>query len=83
MINTKTSVAAEKTVGEIQAMLAKAKANALMIEYGTTGRPEIVCFRLTINDTPVSFRLPANWEGVHKVLQRMPRVAVDSISFGE
>ncbi len=66
--NYTTSVKAEKTVGEIQAMLARAGASAVMFEFDE-GDVSAISFRLMHNDVPLSFRLPANIDKLYIVLQ--------------
>lgn len=67
--NVTTSVPAEKTIGEIQAMLAKIRASALMIEY-TDGQPAAIFFKLTRGDHELNFRLPSNWQGILEAMKR-------------
>lgn len=70
ILNYTTQIAAEKTVAEIQSMLAKAKAQAVLTEYDTTGVLTAVSFRLNTVNGLASFRLPARVDNIHKVLQR-------------
>lgn len=67
--NRTTSIESAKTVGEIQAMLATAKASALMIDY-EDGQPCAVAFQLRSGEQSLTFRLPCNWKGVLHALQR-------------
>lgn len=61
--NKSTTVPAEKTVAEIQSMLAAAKANALMIDY-EGGVPSAISFRLVRGNSSIAFKLPSNWQGL-------------------
>lgn len=67
--NITTSVPAEKTVGEIQGILAKIHASAMMIEYNE-GQPEAISFKLNREGHELSFRLPSNWQGIFRAMKR-------------
>ena len=69
ILNYTTSIAVEKTVGEIQAMLAGAGASAVMIEYDDERILSSVAFKILYNGTPVSFRLPAQLDPIYVILQ--------------
>lgn len=69
LLNYTTRIAVEKTVGQIQAMLAEAGAAAIMIEYDTERILSSVSFRIEYNDALVSFRLPAQLDPVYVILQ--------------
>lgn len=77
LLNYTTSISTEKTVSEIQAMLAKAKACAILTEYDGDQILSAISFRLvSAAHGQLSFRLPANIENVYKVLvkdNRIPR----------
>lgn len=68
ILNYTTQIDAHRTVGEIQAMLAKAGAKAVSVEYGD-GVPAAVMFAIDIAGFPTRFRLPSRWEGVAKRLE--------------
>ena len=70
ILNYTTSVPATKTVGEIQALLVKAKASAVLQEFDENGLIEAISFRISTTHGVVHYKLPANVEGVWKVLQR-------------
>ncbi len=71
--NYTTSIKAEKTVGEIQAMLARAGATAVLFDFDG---PDVsaISFRLLHNKIMVSFRLPANIDNIYVVLQSDPDI---------
>ena len=71
--NYTTGVKAEKTVGEIQAMLARAGASAVMFEFDD-GDVSAISFRLMHNDVMLSFRLPSNIDRLYIVLQNDPDI---------
>lgn len=72
ILNYTTTIAVEKTMGEIQGMLAKAGASAVLAEY-----EEGIVVRLSFKaKTPhgmVAFCLPANIDGVYKSLYKSPK----------
>jgi hypothetical protein len=74
LLNYTTSISTDKTVSEIQRMLAKAKALAVLTEYDAEGIMSAVSFRMDIAAGIVSFRLPARIDNVYKVLVRDSRV---------
>jgi hypothetical protein len=68
--NRTTTISAEKTVSEIQSMLASVRASAMMIDYDTDGTPCGIAFRLEREGQSMAFRLPSDWQGVLKALKR-------------
>lgn len=69
LLNYTTQIDVHKTLGEIQGLLAKAKARRISIDY-ENGEPVGVSF---VIETPIGlqpFRLPMNGEAVFKVLSR-------------
>jgi hypothetical protein len=73
ILNYTTQVDAHKTVGEIQAILAKAGVLAVSVEY-TDGEPVALRFVVKVRDMPIDFRLPTRWEGVLKRMVNDPNV---------
>ncbi len=69
ILNYTTSISVDKTVGQIQAMLAKAGAQAVLVEYDDERILSSVSFRIEYNGTMVSFRLPAQLDPVYVILQ--------------
>jgi len=67
--NYTTSIKTEKTVGEIQKMLATAGAAQVLFDFDGPN-VSAISFRLLYNGTMVSFRLPANVDNIYVVLQR-------------
>lgn len=74
ILNYTTTISAEKTAGEIQAKLAKAKAQAVLCEYDDEGVMCAMSFRIMTKHGVVSFRMPANTAGVYRALTKDPRV---------
>lgn len=64
LLNYTTGVESIKTVGEIQAMLAKAKATRIMLDY-EDGEPGALTFQLHGNP----YQLPCRWQAVQKLLR--------------
>ncbi len=69
ILNYTTTIKAEKTVGEIQGILAAAGAGAVLTEYGPDGIVAALSFRINTVNGQLSFRLPARYKGVYKRLQ--------------
>lgn len=69
ILNYTTTIADHKTVGEIQAVLARAGAVSVNMEYDQ-GQPAAIAFVVRIGDNYVNYRLPSNWEGVYKRMSR-------------
>lgn len=74
ILNYTTSVAAEKTTTEIQQILAKAKAKAIVTEYDDEGVLSSMSFQVIFNDMPMHFRLPARIDKIFIILQNDPNV---------
>lgn len=75
--NYTTEVPASRSVQEIQDMLAHAGASAMMLEYAPQHLRDrerdiavvsAISFRLAVEGKPLSFRLPARWQAVHRKL---------------
>jgi hypothetical protein len=64
-----TSVSVGRTVSEISWLLAEAKATAILSEFND-GVIKAISFRIKTEFGVLTFRLPANAEGVLAVLQR-------------
>ena len=67
--NYTTDVAEEKTVAEIQMLLAVKGARSIQIDYDDKARPSAVSFVIVIQDVPLPFRLPCNFDGVFKAMK--------------
>ena len=70
LLNYTTSVAAEKSVAEIQAKLARAGAHQVLHEYDPEGVIAAVAFRIKTEFGDMAFRMPADIDKVHAVLKR-------------
>lgn len=69
LLNFTTKIAVEKTVGEVQAMLAKAGARKVNLDYAD-GRPVAVAFLIDTATGQHAFRLPVDAEATWRVLVR-------------
>ena len=70
ILNYTTSISVVRTASEIQEILSRAGTKTVMIEYGLDRSPIAVYFEIDINNRRVSFRLPSQWQGVHRTLQK-------------
>jgi len=68
ILNYTTSIATSVTLAEIQEMLAKAGAQAIMQEFDS-GVVTCLSFRMMLPNGAVFFKLPCNIQGVHKSLK--------------
>lgn len=66
--NYTTSINVTKTIGEIQALLARAGASAVMCEYNGDGLPSSIAFRIETPNGVISYQLPARIENVYSCL---------------
>lgn len=74
ILNYTTKIAAAKTVGEIQEILAKAGAQSVNIDYDEHAQPIAVTFLIAVQGRLVNFRLPSRWHGVWMALKDDPAV---------
>lgn len=71
LLNYTTGIAPQKTVMEIQSMLAKAGASAILADYDTNGNIVSLSFRLRQEgQNDISFKLPTAWQPVLDTLKR-------------
>ncbi len=75
--NYTTRIAATKTIGEIQEILAKNGAFRVSIDYGNGGRVLGVSFALNLEGGVQAFRLPARAEAVKRILQKQKAKCTD------
>lgn len=69
LLNYTTKVSTDKTVGEIQKMLAKAGAKAILSEYDDEGEVSAVSFKMLVSNQEIGFQLPIAPEKVLTVLR--------------
>ncbi len=68
-----TSIDVNKTLGEIQAMLSRARARSITVDYDGDGNPTAVSFVVQTSGGERAFELPANIESVWKTLTEQYR----------
>jgi len=65
-----TQVDASRTLGQIQAILAKAGARGVSVTFDGHGEAEALSFAVEVGSTMLNFQLPSRWQGVHAALKR-------------
>jgi hypothetical protein len=70
ILNYTTKVSVEQTINDLQKILSKAKANAILTEFGVDGLPSALSFRVDLNGKEIHFRLPVDVAGVTGALRR-------------
>ena|ERR1700728_3976505 len=73
IFNYTTTIPYQQSVNEIQTMLSKAKATAILQEYHE-GIVTHISFKINTPHGVMAFRLPANLEKVYAVLNKTPKV---------
>lgn len=75
ILNYTTTVPVNRTIGQINEVLIKAKAQAIMSEY-ENGRVSHVSFRIETDQGLLSYRLPCNVEGVFAIIKKDSKIPV-------
>src|SRR5690348_12500 len=73
ILNYATSIEAHKTISEIEQLLAKAGASAILTEFDDTGNIVALSFKMKLGDQEISFRLPTDWRPVLETLRQQKR----------
>lgn len=73
LLNYTTSIRTEATIGEIQGMLARAGATAILTDFDGAGNPVKLSFRLKTGFGELAFVLPADPKPVLDVLSSQAR----------
>ena len=73
ILNYTTKINATKTIGEIQAILAKAGAKSVSVDFDD-GIPVALTFAIALEQDFINYRLPSNADGVYRALCREPKV---------
>ena len=76
--NYTTKVDQNRTVSEVQALLAAKGARSIRVDYDEKGLPAALAFMVKWREQEVPFRLPVNWEGVAATLKRDRRKVDDA-----
>lgn len=66
--NYTTDIPIEKTISEIQTLLANNGATGIMFEYGEAGKVKNIFFRIKYKNKELPFRLPSKPENVYNAL---------------
>lgn len=75
LLNYTTQIDAFKTISEIQQLLAKAGASAIMNEMDDNGSIVALSFKIKLNDNDIVFRLPTDWKPVLQVMEQDRRIS--------
>ena len=67
--NYTTSISAEKTIAEIEKMLAVTGACKIMKEYDETGKPVLLAFTIKVSGEEMPVKLPLNITGILNVFK--------------
>lgn len=70
ILNYSTVIPAERTVGEITAMLIRKNARSITTDFTEAGELKAISFTMAVAGLPIRFNLPANVEGVSAALLR-------------
>ena len=70
LLNYTTTIDAHMTIAEIQQMLAKAGASAILTEFDDTGNVVALSFRMKLGEQEISFRLPTDWRPVLETMKQ-------------
>lgn len=69
LLNYTTKVSVDKTITDIQKILAKAGVSRIMHDYDTLGKPIALTFQILLEGQPINFRLPVDWQSTQQVLK--------------
>jgi hypothetical protein len=67
--NYTTGICWDKTVLEIERMLVEFGATGIMKEYGEFGVVNALSFKIPVNDRPLAYRLPCNYENAQATMK--------------
>lgn len=70
LLNYTTEVAADKTINEIQKILAVHGAKTILTEFDDNGYIVALSFNIFVGNQEVGFRLPSDWRPVQQVLEK-------------
>ena len=70
LLNYTTQIDSFKTISEIQQLLARSGASAVMTDYDQNGYIIALSFKIRLGDSDIAFRLPTDWRPVYEVLSR-------------
>lgn len=70
ILNYTTQIDPHKTVGEIQRILVRHGARNIAVDYDDAGNPAALSFLVEVRDEWINFRLPSNYNGVRRAMDR-------------
>jgi hypothetical protein len=70
LLNYTTSIDPHKTIAEIQQILAKAGAAAILTEFDDAGNIVALSFKMKLGEQEISFRLPTDWRPVLETMKQ-------------
>lgn len=70
ILNYTTTIDAGKSIAEIQKTLVAHGAKSITIDYDDQGNPAALSFAVQISGVWINFRLPSNWKGVRRRLDK-------------
>ena len=70
LLNYTTSIDPHKTIAEIQHMLARAGAAAILTEFDDAGNIVALSFKMKLGEQEISFRLPTDWRPVLETMKQ-------------
>lgn len=73
ILSAATGVSTQKSAAEIQYTLASKGANSVSVQY-ENGEAAAIFFSMLVNDVSINFRLPSNWQGILKALNKDPKI---------
>lgn len=75
ILNYTTKVPAQKSIGEIQSMLASHGATKIVLDYDSRGQPSGLAFAIAVDGKPIYFALPCQADGVLAAMQKDKKVS--------
>ena len=75
ILNYTTKVSVYRSINEIQKILVKTGATAVLVEYDDDREVKAMSFQAKTAHGILSFRLPANVDGVFAALQKEPKIS--------
>ena len=70
LLNYTTSIDPHKTIADLQQMLARAGAAAILTEFDDTGNIVALSFKMKLGEQDISFRLPTDWRPVLETMKQ-------------
>jgi hypothetical protein len=76
ILNYTTNIPVERTLGEIQGILARSGARSVMVQYDNQGAPVALIFSIMVHGTRIDFRLPSRHTGIYKKLHDNTKIEI-------